>query len=147
MLHELHKVSFRRKSGLAYFIVRDAIGVKICGTVCHFSVHKNVLLSRRYHRVTIKALLMDMAYMELSRVSNFRRATESLNHFAKEVFNSRARTMGGRHSSVVSSAHTILQPWVQIPSTPSKLFQFVLLKLYRENDENQQKEAGIGPFF
>ena len=26
-------------------------------------------------------------------------------------------------------------------------FQFVLLKLYRENHENKQKEAGIGPFF
>ena len=25
-------------------------------------------------------------------------------------------------------------------------FQFVLLKLYRENNENKQKEAGIGPF-
>ena len=24
-------------------------------------------------------------------------------------------------------------------------FQFVLLKLYRENNENRQKEAGIGP--
>ena len=61
-----------------------------------------------------------------------------LNYFLKQ---------GGRYSSMVSSAPTILRPWVQIPSTPSKLFQFVLLKLYRENDENQQKEAGIGPFF
>ena len=26
-------------------------------------------------------------------------------------------------------------------------FKFVLLKLYRENNENKQKEAGIGPFF
>ena len=26
-------------------------------------------------------------------------------------------------------------------------FQFILLKLYRENDENKQKEARIGPFF
>ena len=26
-------------------------------------------------------------------------------------------------------------------------FQFVLLKLYRENDKNKQKEARIGPFF
>ena len=25
-------------------------------------------------------------------------------------------------------------------------FQFVLLKLYRENNKNKQKEAGIGPF-
>ena len=27
-----------------------------------------------------------------------------------------------------------------------RFFQFVLLKLYRENNENKQKEAGIGPF-
>ena len=33
---------------------------------------------------------------------------------------------GGRHSSVVSSAPTILRPRVRIPSTPSTLFQFVL---------------------
>ena len=26
-------------------------------------------------------------------------------------------------------------------------YQFVLLKLYRENNEIKQKEAGIGPFF
>ena len=26
-------------------------------------------------------------------------------------------------------------------------FQFVLLKLYRENNENKQKETGIGPIF
>ena len=27
-----------------------------------------------------------------------------------------------------------------------RFFQFVLLKLYRGNNENKQKEAGIGPF-
>ena len=27
-----------------------------------------------------------------------------------------------------------------------RFFQFVLLKLYRENNGNKQKEAGIGPF-
>ena len=57
------------------------------------------------------------------------------------------RRLGGRHSSVVSSVPTILRPRVRIPSTPSMLFQFVLLKLYRENNENKQKEAGIGPIF
>ena len=46
----------------------------------------------------------------------------------------------GRHSSVVSSASTImLRPQVRIPSTQ-------LLKLYWEKDENKQKEAGIGPY-
>ena len=49
---------------------------------------------------------------------------------------------GGRHSSVVSSAPTILRPRVRIPS----FFQFVLLKLWWEKDENKQKVAGIGPF-
>ena len=53
--------------------------------------------------------------------------------------------LGGRHRSVVSSAPTILQPSVRIPSSPSTLFfKIVLFKLYREN---KQKEAGIGPFF
>ena len=45
---------------------------------------------------------------------------------------------------MVLSAPTILRPRVRISSTPSTLFQ--LLKLYRENNENKQKEAGIGPF-
>ena len=55
--------------------------------------------------------------------------------------------VGGRHSSVVSSAPTILQPRVRIPSTPSMLFQFVLLKLYRENNENKQKRGLDWPIF
>ena len=33
---------------------------------------------------------------------------------------------GGRHSSVVLSAPTILQPRVQIPSTPSTLFSICI---------------------
>ena len=51
------------------------------------------------------------------------------------------------HSSVVSSLPIILRPWVQIPSTPSMLFQFLLLKLLLEleKNENKQKEAGMGP--
>ena len=28
-----------------------------------------------------------------------------------------------------------------------RFFQFILLKLYRKNNENKQKEAGIGSFF
>ena len=48
--------------------------------------------------------------------------------------------------NVDSSASTILRPRVRIPSTPYKFFQFVLLKLNGEKDENKQKEAGIGPF-
>ena len=53
------------------------------------------------------------------------------------------------HSSVDSSALTILPPRVRVPSTPSTLFivKFVLyLSLCWENDENNQKEAGFGPF-
>ena len=48
----------------------------------------------------------------------------------------------GLHSSVVLSAPTILRLQIQIPCTPSTLFQLVLLKLEWEKDE---KEAGIGP--
>ena len=54
---------------------------------------------------------------------------------------------GGRHSSVVSSAPTILQPWVWIPSTPSMLFQFVLLKLQWKKNENEQKRGRDWPIF
>ena len=50
-----------------------------------------------------------------------------------------------------SVAPSILPPWVQIPSTPSKLFplsNFVLyLSLCWEKDENKQKEARFGLFF
>ena len=53
----------------------------------------------------------------------------------------------GRHSSVVSSAPTILRPGFESQAHHLSFFQFVLLKLYRENNENKQKEAGIGPFF
>ena len=35
-------------------------------------------------------------------------------------------SMGCRHSSVVSSAPTILFPWVQILSTPSTLFSICI---------------------
>ena len=34
--------------------------------------------------------------------------------------------LGGCHSSMVSSAPTILRPWVQIPSTPSTLFSIYI---------------------
>ena len=52
--------------------------------------------------------------------------------------------LGGRHSSVVSSAPTILRSRVWIPSTPSTPFQFVLFKMQWEQNENKQKDAGIG---
>ena len=42
-----------------------------------------------------------------------------------EVVLGRVKNSGGRHSSVVSSAPTILRLQVQIPGTPSLLFQFV----------------------
>ena len=51
---------------------------------------------------------------------------------------------GCRHSSVDSSAPTILPPWVRVPSTPS----FIVFVLYFlcEKNEKEQKEAGLGPF-
>ena len=52
--------------------------------------------------------------------------------------------LGGRHSSVVSSALTILR--FESQAHHLRFFQFVLLKLHRENNENKQREAGIGPF-
>ena len=56
--------------------------------------------------------------------------------------------MGGRHSSVVSSAPTILRPRVRFPSTPSMLLSICIIKIVsRKKRKNKQKEAGIGPFF
>ena len=37
-----------------------------------------------------------------------------------------AQVVGGRHSSVVLSAPTILQPRIRIPSTPSMLFSICI---------------------
>ena len=51
------------------------------------------------------------------------------------------------HSSVDSSAPTILLPRVQVPSTPSTNCYIVfMLYLSCEKNENKQKEAGFGPF-
>ena len=51
-----------------------------------------------------------------------------------------------RNSSKVSSAPSILRPRVRIQAHHLRFFQFVLLKLRWEKDENKQKEAGICPF-
>ena len=59
---------------------------------------------------------------------------------------------GDRHSSVYSSAPTILRSRVQIPSTPSTFFPInsqtvCYICQCWEKDKNKQKEAEIGPFF
>ena len=53
-----------------------------------------------------------------------------------------------RHSSVDSSAPTILPPQVRVPSTPSMLFSLIVfvLSLSCEKNKNKLKEAGFGPF-
>ena len=48
--------------------------------------------------------------------------------------------------AVDPSRSTILQPWVQIPSTKSTLFSFEI-ELWCEKDEHKQKEAGIGQYY
>ena len=55
----------------------------------------------------------------------------------------------GPHSSVHSSAPTILPPLVRVPSTPSLLLTFKVFLLYLpcEKNKNKQKEAWFGPFF
>ena len=55
---------------------------------------------------------------------------------------------GCRHSSVDSSAPTILPPWVWAPSTPSTLLSFIVFVLYLscEKNENKEKEVWFGPF-
>ena len=42
---------------------------------------------------------------------------------------------GGRHSSMVSSAPTILWPQVQIPSTPSTLFSICIEIVMRKEQK------------
>ena len=55
--------------------------------------------------------------------------------------------MGGGHSSVVSSASTILRPRVGIPSTPSRYaFLICIIEIVMRKGQNKQIEAGIGPF-
>ena len=49
-------------------------------------------------------------------------AKRSFYMWSYDLYSHTQRTWGGRHSSVVSSASTILWPRVRIPSTPSTLF-------------------------
>ena len=42
---------------------------------------------------------------------------------------------GGCHSSVVLSAPTILQPQVQIPSTPSMLFSICIIEIVMRKEQ------------
>ena len=66
------------------------------------------------------------------------------NNFWHLYFNGRNKDIEeGRHSSVDSSAPTILPPRVWVPSTQSRLLS---LYLSCEKDENKPKEAGFGPF-
>ena len=58
---------------------------------------------------------------------------------------------GCRHSSVDSSASSILPPQVRVPSSPPMLLpikvKFVIcLSLHCEQNKNKQKEVGFGPF-
>ena len=53
---------------------------------------------------------------------------------------------GCRHSSVDSSAPSILLPRVQVPSTPS-MFLSIYIDLCHEEKTKINKKAGIGPFF
>ena len=58
---------------------------------------------------------------------------------------------GGRYLSVDSSAPTILRSRDWIPSTPymllhSQILHYTFLSLYWEKDENNEKEAGFGPY-
>ena len=43
------------------------------------------------------------------------------------------------HSSVVSSAPTIMRPWVRIPSTRSMLLSFIVFVLYLSCEKNENK--------
>ena len=58
------------------------------------------------------------------------------------------RYVGGRHSSVDSSALTIRQSWVRIPSTPSRFFHLqsnylLYLSFCCKKNENKQQRPGL----
>ena len=50
--------------------------------------------------------------------------------------------MGGRHSSVLLSARTILQPWVQIQSTSSTLFSTCIIEVGMRKGQKQKQKRG-----
>ena len=52
-----------------------------------------------------------------------------------------------KHSSVVSSAPTILRPWVQILSTPSTLFSICIVIVTRKRTKINKKRPGLAHFF
>ena len=79
------------------------------------------------HRVVI--LIRENSVHRLKESAHCWRLTNSLN---------------GHHSYMVSSAPTILRPWVWIPSTPSTLFSICIPEILIEEDKNK-KEARIGP--
>ena len=55
--------------------------------------------------------------------------------------------INGRHSSVVSSAPTILRHRVWIPSTPSMVFQSVVLNCSEKRTKRSKKRPGLAHFF
>ena len=56
-------------------------------------------------------------------------------------------SMGGRHSSVVSSAPTILRPWVRIPCTPFTLFSICIIEIaMRKITKINKKRPGLAHF-
>ena len=56
--------------------------------------------------------------------------------------------MGGRHSSVVFSAPTILRPWDRIPSTPSMLFSICIIEIVqRKITKINKKRPGLVHIF
>ena len=67
--------------------------------------------------------------------------------FLFSFYNLKIGMVGCRHSSVDSSAPTILPPWARVPRTPYMLFSFLVFVLYLscEKNENKQKETGFGP--
>ena len=54
--------------------------------------------------------------------------------------------LGSRHSSMVSSAPTILWLWVWIPSTLSMFFSICIIEIVMRKGQNKQKELGCAHF-
>ena len=102
---------------------------------------------------TLSRMFYGMSFVSLTSLPSYH---ERLQHQILNKFEQKRKIIkfkGCRHSSVDSSAPSILLPRVRVPSTPSTLFSIYIVQIVNlsfelecEKNKNIQKEAGIGPF-
>ena len=105
-----------------------------------FSGQKNLLLSQLSFDLCAKAWNLNEQVCYLLTICLF---SFCQNQFT-QIINMRP---GCRHSSVDSSAPSILPSRVWVPSTPSTLVEIVYLSFECEKNKNKQKRGRDWPFF